>query len=166
MGTGAPTLVLLVRHAHAGTRAAWPGSDRSRPLSTKGTGQARALARLVAPFAPTAIITSPLLRCVQTVAPLAAVTGVGVETSEQLVPVAGPSALTLLRVVQGGGGPIVVCTHGENIADIHAHLASHDRVHFGPHAAWPKGSIWVLTRTSRRFTEARYLPPPPALEPD
>ncbi|MDQ6782507.1 MAG: histidine phosphatase family protein [Actinomycetota bacterium] len=157
-------LVLLVRHAHAGTRAAWRGDDQFRPLSSKGAAQAGALARVIAPFGPTSIVTSPLVRCLQTVAPLAATTGIRVATSERLVPQAGEAAVTLLADVGSGGGPVVVCTHGEVIADLHAYLTGHDGVHFGAHPAWPKASIWLLTCTSRRFTKARYVPPPPAVD--
>ena len=65
--------LILVRHASAGRKADWPGDDESRPLDEQGAADARALARLLACFAPTArVISSPALRCTETVRPFAA----------------------------------------------------------------------------------------------
>jgi len=49
------------------------GSDSRRPLTERGKRQASALARTLAPWAPTVIMSSPAKRCLDTVAPLAKV---------------------------------------------------------------------------------------------
>ncbi|MDQ3663611.1 MAG: NUDIX hydrolase, partial [Actinomycetota bacterium] len=51
LGATAPS-VLLVRHAKAGSRSSWPGTDALRPLSTAGHRQARALCGLLVLFQP------------------------------------------------------------------------------------------------------------------
>lgn len=55
--------VVLVRHAHAGDKHAWPDRDELRPLSVRGSLQA---ALAVAPFlmgtGVTRLLSSPALR--------------------------------------------------------------------------------------------------------
>lgn len=62
-------LLLLVRHAHAGDRDPdrWP-DDRERPLTDKGRKTQRRVSRGLAELqlAPTAVLTSPWIRAVQT----------------------------------------------------------------------------------------------------
>ena len=56
----------LVRHAHAGRRSAWKGNDAERPLSDRGRAQAAGILDLI-PVRVTAVLSSPAVRCVQTV---------------------------------------------------------------------------------------------------
>jgi phosphohistidine phosphatase len=96
--------VLIVRHAEAA-----PGKpDELRPLTVEGQEHARALGeRLRADgFVPEAIITSPLLRAVQTATAL----GLGVpEVDDRLAP--GVSPAELRDAVTGRGDPVVVVGH-------------------------------------------------------
>ena len=79
--------LILVRHASAGRKADWPGDDESRPLDAQGAADARALAGLLACFAPVArVISSPALRCTETVRPFAAGFGGTVEAEACLAP--------------------------------------------------------------------------------
>jgi 8-oxo-(d)GTP phosphatase len=65
--------LVIVRHASAGSKAAWAGDDLARPLDPGGAAAAQVLAGLLARIAPAArVISSPAARCVQTVAPFAA----------------------------------------------------------------------------------------------
>jgi phosphohistidine phosphatase SixA len=162
-------LVLLVRHGHAGTKRHWRGDDSVRPLDEQGFAEAAALARSLAPFVPARIISSPFLRCVQTVTPLSESLGVRIERSQSLVPEAGAAATLLAREVSvdgDGAGAVVLCTHGEVIHDMQTRLA-HDGPAgfsgFGPASLREKGSVWVLDRTEGRFIAARHLPPPPVV---
>jgi 8-oxo-dGTP diphosphatase len=70
----------LVRHADAESRERWWGSpDRERPLTDKGMRQAAALARDLRDGPRLAVIrSSPFVRCLQTVVPLAAAVRLGV----------------------------------------------------------------------------------------
>jgi 8-oxo-dGTP diphosphatase len=63
--------VLLIRHGKAGKRSTWKKDDRLRPLDAHGRRQAAAIARVGALFAPRRVGAAPLVRCEQTVTPLA-----------------------------------------------------------------------------------------------
>jgi phosphohistidine phosphatase len=71
--TGGRVEVYLLRHADAGDPDAWDGPDAARPLSAKGTEQARRLAEFLAGgrFRPDGIVSSPKVRATQTAEPLA-----------------------------------------------------------------------------------------------
>ncbi len=58
---------LLVRHADAGSKQEWIGPDADRPLSTVGWRQAKGLVGLLGDFPAARLLTSPALRCRQTV---------------------------------------------------------------------------------------------------
>jgi phosphohistidine phosphatase SixA len=159
-------LVLLVRHGHAGARRQWHGDDGLRPLDATGFDQAAALVPTLAPFAPARILSSPLLRCVQTVTPLSDALGIPIEHSPSLVPEAALAATHLARTasIEDSGaerGAIVLCTHGEVIHEMQALLEHEGLPDFGPASLREKGSVWVLERSDGRFIGARYLPPPP-----
>ena len=70
--------LLLVRHAVAVSKHDWPSDDRLRPLNDKGFAQARALVDVLAGHRIEVIVSSPAVRCVQTVEPLAAALGLEV----------------------------------------------------------------------------------------
>ena len=63
--------ILLVRHAKAGKRSSWKKDDRLRPLDSHGRVQAEAVGQIGALFAPRRALAAPLVRCEQTIAPLA-----------------------------------------------------------------------------------------------
>jgi len=153
-------LVLLVRHRHAGAKRQWHGDDSFRPLDPLGLAQAAALVPLLTPFLPARILSSPFLRCVQTVTPLGDALGIPIERAPTLVPEAHAATLLARDVSIAASGAIVLCTHGEVIHDMQAEIATDGLTDFGPASLREKGSVWVLDRTDRRFTGARYLPPP------
>ena len=76
--------LLLVRHASAGDRTTWEGDDRQRPLDKKGLRDADALVALLAAFGVEAILTSPYVRCVETVRPLAEARNLELDVREEL----------------------------------------------------------------------------------
>src|SRR3954453_420928 len=77
---GSPMTVVLLRHGSAGDRDRWDGDDRLRPLDKKGRRQAEALRdALLARGVPRAL-SSPYVRCTETLAPL----GLDVEPDERL----------------------------------------------------------------------------------
>lgn len=64
--------VVMVRHALAEPRGNFAGDDRLRPLTPEGGHQSETLAHaLSCAFAPLAVVSSPWLRCLQTVSPYA-----------------------------------------------------------------------------------------------
>lgn len=103
--------LLLVRHAWAGDRKTWEGDDRLRPLDQRGREQAARLVDVLAAFPVEAIISSPYLRCAETVAPLAAARGLQVELRSELGEDEQMDAgIELVRSL--AGRPVVICGHG------------------------------------------------------
>jgi hypothetical protein len=101
--------LLVVRHARAGDRSAWVGDDRVRPLDKRGRKQARALAEALEPYAIERILSSPYLRCVQTVEPLAASRGLELELRAEL----GEGRFDGVALARSlAGEPLVLCVHG------------------------------------------------------
>jgi 8-oxo-(d)GTP phosphatase len=159
-------LVLLVRHGHAGTKRQSVGEDSLRPLNEQGFAEAQALVDLVAPYAPERIISSPFLRCVQSVSPLAEATGITVRRSPSLTPESGAAASVLaLNVGTPATGAVVLCTHGEVIHYLQSRFGPDGPPNFNAEAPREKGSVWILERGEHGFVGATYLAPP-ALRPD
>jgi 8-oxo-dGTP diphosphatase len=76
--------LIVLRHGQARARKAWRKDDRLRPLLSTGKRQAERLTPLLAAYAPTRIVTSSSVRCVQTVAPYAASTGWAAQETDAL----------------------------------------------------------------------------------
>jgi len=150
--------LIVVRHASAGCKADWPGDDCLRPLDAAGVADARVLADLMACFAPVArVISSPALRCTDTVRPYADGFGGRVETEPCLAPYGrsadfssrtdlADSLRRLLSRLVSERRPAVLCLHRENLPDV---LAEACAVLGAPAAvpadpALPKGGFWVV----------------------
>lgn len=155
-----PRQVLLLRHAYAGRRSAWTGNDRKRPLSVRGKEQALQIADSFADLGIQKIVSSPYDRCVQTVEPLAAETGIPVVTHPALAEGARvKDTARLLR--QLAKKQSVAVTHGDVIFDLLHHLGESGTA-LPPIINAKKGSTWVLEPDDdRNFTAASYWPPPP-----
>ncbi len=103
--------MLLIRHGSAGDRAAWDGDDRARPLDERGLRQAASLVELLAPYAIDRILSSPAVRCVQTVESLAHARELAIEVREELAEeLQWTLGAELVRSLAGGDA--VVCGHG------------------------------------------------------
>ena len=150
--------LLLVRHAHAYARKEWSGDDRLRPLSGNGLQQAEGLIALFGNFArPSRVLSSPYLRCVQTVEPLAEANHLVVEPEEDLAEGQSSRAMGLIRDLAMDN--LAVCTHGDVIAEILLALADEDMLDLGPNPRQAKGSVWALNAEGGIFTSAQYFPP-------
>ena len=73
--------VILVRHARAGSKRRWSGPDECRPLDEVGAQHAVGLVDTLAVTPIRRLVSSPALRCVQTLEPLARHTGLTIEMS-------------------------------------------------------------------------------------
>jgi phosphohistidine phosphatase SixA len=104
--------LILVRHAWAGKRSEWEGGDDSkRPLDTRGEQQAQELIERLAPYPVEEIHTSPYMRCVQTVVPLAAARGLEPILRDELgEDQQWRDGAELVRAL--AGSDVVVCGHG------------------------------------------------------
>jgi len=156
--------VLLVRHARAGNRKYWKGPDIERPLSKKGQHQAEGLVDMLARYPVKSILSSPYVRCVQTVEPLAEKLKRQVE--QQLELTEGSEAeqvIALLR--QCAGSTTVWCTHGDIVPIVLDAIVEQDGLKLKKvEKRYPKGSFWELEQDKKgRVTKATYFPAP---EPD
>lgn len=104
---------ILLRHAAAGDRDHWDGDDFHRPLDARGRRESEALVEVLRPFGVRRVISSPYVRCVQTVEPLAAALGLPLELDDRLGEGEGGAALDL---IQEDG--VVSCTHGDVIHEL------------------------------------------------
>jgi phosphohistidine phosphatase SixA len=147
----------LVRHAHAGDKHRWPGPDGLRPLSAAGQAEAAGLLVRLEDYPVGRILSSPTVRCQQTVQPLADDRLLHVEALTALGVAADPAAvLTLL--VDAQAQDAVVCTHGEVIGEVLLRLVMEGLAVDHP-PTWPKGSTWLLEGGGGRFRSGRYLAP-------
>jgi 8-oxo-dGTP diphosphatase len=146
----ATTVVLdVLPHCSSTPRGDWQGSDDERPLNAKGLQEALVLATAIQGVQ--AIYTSPALRCRQSVTPLATAAGVPITSDERLREADGftePAAWTegifapISQALGGAwtaarglaalneiaarhpGGHAILCSHGDLIPVVLAHLAS------------------------------------------
>jgi 8-oxo-dGTP diphosphatase len=158
-GVVALNRLYLVRHAHAGDREQWAGPDDQRPLSEKGWRQARGLVALLQHEEFGTILSSPSLRCVQTVQPLAEARALPVAEDERLLE--GHDWRDTLAWLQGlvQRGSLVACTHGDLVPAL-LEAAARSGAHLPGQLRWSKGSTWVLEADGAHFAEGHYLPPP------
>jgi phosphohistidine phosphatase SixA len=146
----------LVRHAHAGNKRAWAGPDSARPLSIAGRQEAHGLLTRLRDHPISRILSSPSVRCLETVEPLAQRRGHRVESADVLGVDADPTDLVAL-LLDPASARAVLCSHGELIGAALTRLVG-ERFK-GDSLSWPKGSTWVLKVTEGRIEDARYLPP-------
>jgi phosphohistidine phosphatase SixA len=150
-------MLLLVRHADAGDKRSWTGPDRLRPLSPSGHLQAEGLVVRLEDYPIERILSSPTLRCHQTVEPLARDRLLRIEPAPALGVDASPAhLLALFWDLELRNS--VLCTHGEGIGLLLTGLIADILVVEDP-LEWPKGSTWVLERIDQRQVRGRYLAP-------
>jgi 8-oxo-dGTP diphosphatase len=149
----------LVRHARAGSRHRWQGADELRPLSKGGRKQAAAIGRTLADSGITRILSSPFVRCRETVEPLAKKLGLEVELSDALAEGApvGPALRLVEKLLDQEA---VLCSHGDVMGMLLDHFARSGVALEGDRLE--KASVWVLDAVDGEVRTARYLPPPSA----
>ena len=162
--------LILLRHASAGAKGNWPADDESRPLDAKGATDAQVLAGLLSCFAPTArVLSSPALRCTESVRPYASSFGGKVEAAAALALPGhsghffsrtnrGDALADLVRQLVADGRPAVLCLHRENLRKALAAARPAARAALGgppspgPSApALPKGGFFVLHMAAREL---------------
>jgi 8-oxo-(d)GTP phosphatase len=142
--------MLLLRHGSAGERLSSPGVDRFRRLDEAGRTVARQLAWAFPDREITRIVSSPLARCVESVAPLAASRGLVVENRWELEPEASLNDLRIL--LDDLPDTALVCTHREVIEKL-----------LGWDVTCEKGGAWVLERNGSELVPTLYIAPPAAV---
>lgn len=151
--------IYVIRHAKAGSRSAWTDDDRLRPLSEDGWAQARAIAELVSVLGPSELVSSPHLRCRQTLEPLAEATGLGIRIDPRIEE---DSPLERsLAALDDAPDNAVMCSHGDVIPDVLNGLLRRGMdIEPGAPLALRKAAAFVLHRENGRFVRAGYLAPP------
>jgi phosphohistidine phosphatase SixA/8-oxo-dGTP pyrophosphatase MutT (NUDIX family) len=147
--------LIVVRHASAGSKKHWHGDDMQRPLDRGGTEDALALAGLLSVFAPgpARVISSPALRCTDTVRPYAALAAAGVEVSDALYKTSGAtSPAPLIRTALAAGTPTVLCVHGENVPDVVAEVCVALDAKLPGDLSLPKSGFWVANVAAGMLT--------------
>ncbi len=136
--------VYVVRHADAGVRGHGP-DDRLRPLSSSGQAQAVRLVHLLDLTSAGQVVSSPYVRCVQTVQPLATRHRKPVVFNASLAEGAPvEETWRLLRQLPDGS---VACTHGDVLEALTAVV---DTLGRGVHQiSFDKGGVWVLSRQGK-----------------
>jgi 8-oxo-dGTP diphosphatase len=151
-------VLYLVRHAKAGDRSAWRGDDMHRPLTPKGRRQAELLAERLAFTVDGELLSSPYLRCVETLEPLAVALGSRVRVDRRLTE--GTGFVGALQVLGEAPDNSVLCSHGDVIPDTMQALQRRG-CHIIDEPNWGKGSVWLIHRDAHGdFTEASVWPPP------
>jgi 8-oxo-dGTP diphosphatase len=150
-------VLYLVRHAKAGSRHNWIGDDRERPLTKGGWQQAQALVKPLRKLATGTLVSSPYLRCTQTLQPLAERLARKVDADERLAE--GGSFGDVLEMLAALADGSVLCSHGDVIPDTIAALERRGcRIASEPD--WRKASTWVLERDDGEIVRATCWPPP------
>ncbi|MCK9901653.1 phosphoglycerate mutase [Parafrankia colletiae] len=167
-GRGAATshTVVIVRHALALPKKTWTGEDAARPLTARGIRQAATFATVVTrDLAVRQVLTSPTLRCEQTVAPLADARGLPLRRSAMLgVDGSTEALLDLLTSDETDGS--VLCTHGERINDLfRAWQARGWRGWPGADGRTRKGDAWLLRGQPALDATVEYLATPEHRDP-
>jgi len=152
----------LLRHAHAGDPSKWTGPDSARPLSEKGQSQAVRMGLFLADagFLPDLIMSSPLVRALETARLVATPLGLPIVVTNAL---AMPLDLESLEQLLAGAGnprrPLLV-GHDPDFSMLAAELAGV--------ADLPVRKVTLLRIDTRRPLQAgsgliRWLLPPDLL---
>jgi 8-oxo-(d)GTP phosphatase len=145
----------FLRHASAGSKDDWPGDDLDRPLDPAGAAEAARVAPLLWCFGFRRVITSGAERCVATVRPYAALTGMPLviepaftvgRTDQDSGPDAAAAAQAAAHVaaIIAAGAPTVICAHRENLSSLAAAACAAlgaDALDCDP---LPMAGFWVL----------------------
>jgi 8-oxo-dGTP diphosphatase len=121
------------------------GDDRLRSLDERGRRQAEALVILLGGRQIDRLLSSPYVRCVQSVQPLARARGLEVEPVDELAE--GADADAALELLSGAGEAVGACVHGDLMEAVLGH-------------GEPKGSTTVLQLDSAPPKLVERLPPP------
>lgn len=126
-GVTATFSLTVLRHGKAVGRSGFEGPDASRPLSARGVEQAAGLVDTLTAWRPKRIVSSPAVRCVTTVTPLAVATGIEIKRDAGISEDAWHAGDAEVRRVIGkrvrAGRSAVLCSHGPVLPDIMRELA-------------------------------------------
>ncbi len=144
--------IVALRHGKAVSPEKWDGPDATRPLTPRGAGQAASVAQGIAGFRPARLISSTAVRCLDTIAPTARITGLEVAEDDGISQDAySSSGDRVTQVVQRAferAETVVLCSHGpvlpQIIAAVIAAAGAGDAVSLGRATSLSTGEYAVL----------------------
>jgi 8-oxo-dGTP pyrophosphatase MutT (NUDIX family)/phosphohistidine phosphatase SixA len=119
--------LIALRHGKATSPSNWDGPDATRPLTERGVTQAASVVDTITAWHPLRIVTSTAIRCVTTVTPLAAATGLQLKRTDLISQNAYEAGTGDVRLVVGkrvrARKTAVLCSHGPVLPDILREIA-------------------------------------------
>ena len=106
-------------------------------------------------------MSSPFVRCVQTVSPLADALGLPVQLRDDLAEGQPPSYLEKAILEAEGEGSTAICVHGVTLRALLDDLMERGIARRVKQAS-KKGATWVLEVRDGAIVSARHVPAPPA----
>ena len=111
--------LIVQRHAEAIDRDDFGGVDLKRPLDAVGLATAKTLTPALASYGVDTVVSSPALRCVETVEPYAHSVDTLIEIDERMGEDTTPALLRRsLAALLERKKPTVICTHRPNLPEI------------------------------------------------
>ncbi|MCX6536841.1 MAG: phosphoglycerate mutase family protein [Actinobacteria bacterium] len=147
----------IVRHAKAGKRSEWDGPDTLRPLSDKGWEQSQAIAEKLVELKPSALISSPAVRCMQTLEPLSKATKIEIFADKRLFE--HGDVAKMIELLEDAQDSTVISSHGDMIPEV-IKILQRRGMEIGSKPDWRKASVWVVERIKNSFTSAIVMAPP------
>ena len=152
-------MLYFVRHADAGSRNAWRGDDFLRPLDDGGRAQAEAIGVELAAKPVRRILSSPSVRCVETVEPLGRRLGLEVQAADELAEGSYASdAFRLASSLAAEEGDSVLCSHGDVIPGV-LWLLHRRGLELPDRGRCKKASIWELGVSGGQIVAGAYRHP-------
>jgi 8-oxo-dGTP diphosphatase len=125
-----------------------------RPLTPVGLSQSTIIAERLLVHQPSVLLSSPYVRCVQTLEPLAEIAGLEIVIDERLTEESPlEKSLAVLEDVPDNA---VLCSHGDVIPDLVNGLIRRGMEVDASMRSPRKGSIIVLHHLNKLFTHAEY----------
>ena len=150
--------LVVVRHAHAGSRSGWDADDRLRPLSARGAAQVGRLNALLPGWRPERVVSADLVRCTMTVQQVAGAVGLPLELDGRLDEASDAGLAGAVEAVDAlvdAGRPALLCSQGGVIPDLVAALAGRAGVEVPKE--YPKASVTVLHVADGHVVEVEAL---------
>ena len=114
--------IIALRHGKAVPPGSWDGPDSTRPLMHRGLEQSESVAPAIAAWAPRKLISSTAVRCIATIEPVAALTGVLIKRSVSISQDAYEDGTSRVRKVVRKRlekrEAVVLCSHGPVLPEI------------------------------------------------
>ncbi|MCU1637710.1 MAG: mismatch repair protein MutT [Microbacteriaceae bacterium] len=121
-GTLRTFAIIALRHGKAMPGGSWDGPDSTRPLEQIGTVQVRGSARAIAAYRPTKLISSTAVRCMASMEPVAALTGLDITATAAISQDAHEAGVAEVRRIVAKRvarrETAVLCSHGPVLPDI------------------------------------------------